>query len=265
MNVLRFEKWNEFREYIDNDRQAYPTYWRGQLDPDWPLASSFERQILNLNGGWKSTSSRLYPYSGRYKPDGENRLWDNGFYQEYRDDYLKRFKQACSGLRGSNPQELNNNQWWALGRHYGLITPLLDWTEKPYIAVFFALTELYLALSRNGGDLVFQGEDVAIYRLFHNYELEGGELKIIKVTVDELARVQSQRGLFTWLDSEDYFELQGFLDNTSRGHLLTQILLSDYALIDGLRDLRNHGIDYRLLFPDIAGAAIDANAKINIL
>jgi hypothetical protein len=80
--------------------------------------------------------------------------------------------------------------------------------------------------------------------------------------VDELVRMHGQRGLFTWLDSEKYFELQGFLEDTGRGNLLTQLIISDQALIDGLRDLRAHGNDYRLLFPDLTGAAMHANAKI---
>jgi hypothetical protein len=72
--------------------------------------------------------------------------------------------------------------------------------------------------------------------------------------------MQGQRGLFTWLDSERYFELRGFLDNTGKGNILTQILISDQALLDGLQDLKTHGIDYRLLLPDLDGAARHANA-----
>jgi hypothetical protein len=73
--------------------------------------------------------------------------------------------------------------------------------------------------------------------------------------------MHGQRGLFTWLTSEKYFELQGFLDDTQRGSLLTKILLSDQSALDGMRDLRAHGIDYRLLYPDLQGAAMAANAR----
>lgn len=210
-------------------------------------------------GGNKEGASQIYPYDGRYERDGK-KPWSEGFYRAMRDRYLEAFKEAASGLRGPNPKDLTIEEWWALGRHYDLITPLLDWTEKPYMAAFFALAELYSHM-RKGGNIEFKGTEVAIYRLFHNEQLEGDGLRILRPLVDELGRMQSQRGLFTWLDSEKYFELQGFLDDTGRGDLLMQLILSEQAVIDGLTDLDAHGIDYRLIFPDLYGAALYANTK----
>ena len=264
MELLEFRRWNDFRAYVDNDRQALPVYWRGQRNPSWPLASLFERSILDMFGGWKDSASKIFPYDDRYLPRGEP-LWGEDFYTKVRDGYLNAFKRGASGLRGSNPERLEPDQWWALGRHYALITPLLDWTKSPYIAAFFPLVELYadMVKKKGGGGLSFAGDEVAVYRLFHNEQLEGDGLRVVTPLVEELGRMQSQRSLFTWLDSEKYFELQGFLDDTGRGDLLTQIKISDQALLDGLRDLRAHGIDHRLLFPDLAGAAQYANNVSN--
>lgn len=101
---------------------------------------------------------------------------------------------------------------------------------------------------------------MAIFRLFHNGQLEGDGLRVVRPTVEELGRMHGQRGMFTWLDSEQFFELQSFLESTGRGNLLTKVVLSDQALLGGLKDLHLHGIDYRLLFPDLAGAAMAANS-----
>jgi hypothetical protein len=264
MKRLQFPTWGEFRSFVDEDRQVLPIYWRGQMDPHWPLASPFERVILSMAGGWKEKASQIYPYDNRYIREGKP-IWEEGFYQSIRDRYLEAFKWAASGLRGPNPAVLNTDQWWALGRHYGLVTPLLDWTEKPYIAAFFALWGLFNNMKSDSGAIEFSGGKVAIYRLFHNQKLEGDGLRVLKPLVDELGRMQGQRGVFTWLDSETFFELQGFLDDTGRGGLLTQIILSDQAVLDGLRDLSAHGIDHRLLFPDLAGAAKYANTRWDIL
>lgn len=42
-------------------------------------------------------------------------------------------------LRGVQPpfpdfDSLEKDEIWAIGQNYGLPTPLLDWTEEPYIA-----------------------------------------------------------------------------------------------------------------------------------
>jgi|SRR5882724_2200270 len=257
MKRLEFRRWLEFRSWIDEDRQILPVYWRGQKDPSWPLASSFERGILNLSGGSRPGAASVYPYDGRYERNGQ-RVWADGFYQAMRDRHLAAFRRATAGLRGAAPAPLEPDQWWALGRHYGLITPLLDWTESPYIAAFFPLSELWAEMQRPGG-VSFTGRAVAVYRLFHNETLEGDGLRVVRPVVDELGRMHGQRGLFTWLDSECFFELQGFVDNMGRSDLLTQVIISDQAVMDGLRDLKAHGIDYRLLFPDLFGAAKHAN------
>lgn len=259
METSEFKNWADFRNWIDADRQVMPVYWRSQKDPSWPLASPFERQILAMNGGWKQTASHIYPYDGRYKWNGKT-LWESGFYQAMRDRYLNAFKCACSGLRGASPANLDTDQWWALGRHYGLITPLLDWTESPYIAAFFALSDKYTDMTRDGS-ITYGGKPLAIYRLFHNESLEGDGLRVIRPNVDELGRMQGQRGLFSWLDSEEFFELQGFLDNNDRSNLLHKFVISDQAVVDGLQDLKAHGIDWRLLYPDLTGAAQQANSK----
>lgn len=220
--------------------------------------------MLRMNGGWKPGASNVYPYDGRFDRGGR-KTWEAGFYAETRDRRLDAFKRASSGLRGPSPVVLDTDQWWSLGRHHGLITPLLDWTESPYIAAFFPLSELLQEMGSAGGGISFGGRAVAVYRLFHNNGLEDDGLRVVRPLVDELGRMHGQRGLFTWLDSEEFFELEGFLAHTDRSDLLTQFIISDQAVLDGLRDLKAHGIDPRLLFPDLDGAAEHANTLWEVL
>lgn len=258
MDVVQVENWATFRQIVDQPFAVVPVYWRGHASADWLLASAFERMILAM--------------------PSQKQHWAPGFYASLRDRYLNAFKAAASGLRGSNPAKLEDDEWWALGRHYGLVTPLLDWTQSPYIAAFFALAGLLqemkkpptmtdatrAAWERAGslrlGGPHFEARKCAVFRLVANETLEGDGLRVVVPRIEELLRMHGQRGLFTWLDSESDFEIDGFLTKCGRGNLLTKFVISDQAVLDGLRDLRNHGIDYRLLFPDLQGAAMHANA-----
>src|SRR5262249_24366917 len=106
MDTIKFNTWADFRTWIDADRQTLPVYWRGQATPDWPLASSSEREILRSEGGTQAGAAQLYPYDGRFQRNGKA-IWAEGFYQSLRDRYLAAFKSASAGLRGPNPSPLS--------------------------------------------------------------------------------------------------------------------------------------------------------------
>lgn len=259
MFTLNFNKWEEFREYIDRDCAVGAYYWRGQSNPEWLLSSSFERIIRRESGPGIAIAIN-----------------------SMRDMYLAAFQRHASGLRGANPRKLEIDEWWALGRHYGLITPLLDWSEKPYIALYFALADF---VTRHGKLKVTNSDppQIAVFRLSdsivvskdHEGEgqivttntgeeikivnLQGNGLRKVEVMLDELASLHAQHSIFTWLDSEKFFDLQSFLQSEGKGDLLTKILLSQDAFSHAYYDLDAHGISYRLLFPDLRGAALAAN------
>jgi hypothetical protein len=237
MIQIDIDTWEGFRAFLEEPPETGTTfYWRGQGNPDWPLASSLERRILAVG---KPLEAEAYMALAK--------------------SHLDSFTAAACGLRGASPKDLSEEQWWALGRHYGLRTPLLDWTEKPYIALFFAL-------SGGGYDpdeaLERYGPRFAMYRLCHNAKLAGKDLAVVKTPIDELGRMQQQRGLFTWIKARKYYDLQSILDASGRGDLLTQARVSSALIPQALHDLELHGIDHRLLFPDMYGAARHANGLL---
>jgi hypothetical protein len=108
--ACRVASWNAFVDNIgaEESRATREVVYRGQRRFDWPL---------------ESTLTRLFD-GGAIPPDMANRMHS-------------KFLLAMRG-RGFDLSKEEQNEVWAFGQHYGLATPLLDWTESPFVSLFFA-------------------------------------------------------------------------------------------------------------------------------
>lgn len=209
--------------------------WRGQADADWPLESSLDR-VLRISG----------------KPN----------VSIVRERHLRDFKLAVRGRRGPSPSRLETeNDWWALRQHYGLATPLLDWTHSPYVALYFALIEESTATNR------------AVYAINTRHVQNIGELRkfkklpdhpiapieFIQPFLDENARLVNQGGLFT--RAPDGYTINRWVEEVGDPEigLLTQIVIPSSGREDALRSLDRMNINHLSLFPDLNGASIHCN------
>jgi hypothetical protein len=116
------ESWEDFkaeihREYAEEIMGVSPLF-RGHASSEWKLASPWDRKLEKWGTGAKGDTRSERDY-----------LLAN---------ILRNFKELAVGLPGIRSRELDDIDWWAVGRHFGLITPLLDWTRSPYVAAFFA-------------------------------------------------------------------------------------------------------------------------------
>ncbi|MDO9263214.1 MAG: FRG domain-containing protein, partial [Desulfosalsimonadaceae bacterium] len=111
--TVKLSSWKYFHDYVTQEMLDYAHYvWRGDRCDNRPLLPSFDRTHL-----------------GKSQSIIERRL----------KGHLEIFKEATRGRRGANPSNLAaDNDWWALGQHHGLDTPLLDWTHSAFVALFFA-------------------------------------------------------------------------------------------------------------------------------
>lgn len=109
---------------------------------------SWEELLKILQGkSFKRTKNDLV-YRGHAGHDWQlastlGRLFDGGdIPSEKRDSLLRQFKLSMRG-RGYDlaPLQGADNEIWAVGQHYGLKTPLLDWTRSPFVALFFAFSK----------------------------------------------------------------------------------------------------------------------------
>src|SRR5262245_28748210 len=115
--VITCGNWDEFVSAIRIRLDATSTrIFRGQAVLSWQLASVWERFLAD-----KRARNDTVPV------------------ERLADTKLQWFKDCAVGLSEIKRSDLQNDlEWWALGRHYGLVTPLLDWTYSAYVAAFFA-------------------------------------------------------------------------------------------------------------------------------
>ena len=258
VTTIKAQSWEHFMDIVRADqagRLAGGRIYRGQSDADWPLSSSFER--------WLS----------RYRHEGSNRpvsefvrgvpIAERG--------YLERFRSAATGLPGLNTDQFNDDEWWALGRHSGLVTRLLDWTYSPYVAAFFAFsdwTERKVPGFTQGVlnyDSVGNGDRVVVWALapFNDVFIEG-EFNLVSPRKDLFHRQKAQNGLFTRLNHDTYLDVETYLASRGLDHYLERIELDAMEFGKALNDLWLMNISHATLFPDVLGAALSANIAMNL-
>ena len=131
-------------------------FYRGQADASWRLMSSLERVI------------------------GDD--WSTEKAQKFEDFSLKQFCSKFHLYDRENIQPESKLAWLSIMQHYGVPTRLLDFTESPYVALYFAL-ESYNPQSQR---------DLALYAIDYSAILEqsiqhirskDGEFKETRATV----------------------------------------------------------------------------------
>ena len=185
-------------------------------------------------------------------------------------EHVESFKYATRGRRGSNlAKPEDENGWWALGQHFGLATPLLDWTRSPFAAAYFAFEEeadptdyrVVYGLDRNAVEL--RSDD-----LLQGVSLEKGRPPVIQFidrASDDNPRLVSQGGLFTrapvGVPIEDWVAQQFAASSAT---VLLKIEIPDLDRLTCLRTLERMNINHLSLFPDLTGASRYTNLKLEL-
>lgn len=251
--TYRLSSWSSFFDFIENvvfapgAKQRY--IWRGQRRSDWALSSSLDRLFQRI-GVIARPAKELEELSSKH---------------------LRAFQYASRGRRGTNPVQLRaDNEWWALGQHYGLATPLLDWTRSPFAAAYFAFEE---NLSESTEWRVVYGLDESAVsqryaELQEGPSFEEGRLPVVELVdpmSDENQRLVNQGGLFTrapiGTPVEQWVEHQ-FEGSTET--VLVRIEIPDADRECCLRALDRMNINHLSLFPDLGGASRFVNLKMEL-
>lgn len=234
-------------EEITSDQNRFKAYYRGVSKDTYKLTSTLEREIKK-----HLKESKL-----------EN---DEEFKREFESlsqVYLNKCKHLLRGKISDQyilTDEEFTNELWAVGQHFGLKTPLTDWSLSFPIALFFAFRE---KLSQ---------KDETRYRLVYQLDLSFNKTEdeeiIISSRIDIGGRMNAQKGVFTNLLEYEYALLEEKYNNELNlgSPILVKIKINSKLRNYILNFLREFNIRDSTLFPDITGSINDCHIELsNIL
>lgn len=245
--VTRIEHWKDFFKLVDShlfDRAGAELIFRGQRRWDWQLSPALGRE----------------PYSK-----------DGNVTKEKAEKMHALFRQAVRGRLNDSSlvNDSNRDELWAVGQHYGLKTPLLDWTHSPYVALFFAFNEQ--DPSSEGNDNYYR----TVYVLNKSFvENECPEITVLEPKRDDHGRLVNQAGLFTVCHDatienqllaslgKDSNFTQEKLMNEDEGRFpetfaayICKIYIKNEFRHECIKHLRKMNVHHASLFPDLIGAS----------
>jgi hypothetical protein len=240
IQIETIDDWDNLRYKLNKYFAHFPDYiFRGQGQEDWLLESTLTRALKKVEDKDKTSIVK---------------------------SHYKRFTLEIRGRRGPHPRQLTENEIWALGQHFGLHTPLLDWTASPWTAIFFSL--LSPEKSETGYRALWALNTGDFDRINASYKKKYSKsgkytVELVEPNIDENNRLVSQRGLFTKLDVTNDIE-KWVTKASSAGNWIT---LYKFIFPDHLRErvllyLNLMNINYSSLFPDLLGSSQHVNVQL---
>jgi len=253
MKEIRCASWKKFKEKIDDLRKEYGNaegksnkvsrlLYRGQASAEWPLRTTLERathQVFNLYG--------YFLYANRGAKEIESYTGKNWGIKSH-PEVKEEIRISQHPLHPYIP----NYDYHVYLRHYRFPSPLLDWTESPYIAAFFACVESH------------NNDDSAVYCFVEMPEgMKSGStsqatISVYGPNVRTHKRHFAQKSWYTvatkWDAAKDGHVFcsheEVFQRDDPKQDLLFKLILPAADRITALRELNDFNINYFTLFQD---------------
>ncbi|EPS3398852.1 FRG domain-containing protein [Vibrio vulnificus] len=247
--VTRIEHWRDFSSLLESpffNRVDTQFIFRGQRMYDWGMTPTLARMTKN-----------------------------DIVTEELAKRQLDMFRKAIRGRISDHSllddgDEREHDELWSIGQHHGLMTPLLDWTYSPYVALFFAFAK---EDQQDEKDNPYR----AVYILNKSFISDDKlcpDIRVFEPKKDDHGRLVSQAGLFTFspfdatienkltevLTDDDFpdDELKTAAEGEQPGILakyICKVYIKNEEQQECLKHLRRMNVHHASLFPDLIGAA----------
>ncbi|MEX2540365.1 MAG: FRG domain-containing protein [Trueperaceae bacterium] len=276
--------WKDFLAYVHENLSIVPDLvWRGQCCESWPLQPSLDREFKALRMdpfSDEAAATVRFEHLRRFKLAARGRLNPQELEERVRLDDLTSSDEG-EPPNGSNEnaplgpthKEREQNNWWAVGQHHGLSTPLLDWTASPFVAAFFAFAEELRSCDNSEGRAIYGlNRPLVAQKSDEIREKDIGSARppvvdFVEPLYRDNPRLVSQGGLFTRSPNgqglAEWVE-ENYNDEDEDYVLLLKLVLPNKNREYILRSLNAMNINHQSLFPDLYGATEFVNFKLRI-
>jgi len=245
---IEIDSWNSFIVNIEQNFVDHKEFlYRGHRDSKWMLEPTFDRKYRQIFNSLEKQNPKYVKTLS---------------YEIVCERHLENFKRNSIGKRINPNKELSKIEWLALGQHYGLETPLLDWSSSPYIALYFAFENSQAPRSNLRTVWIFSPfelKDIAI-----NSEPEVEYIQEVDSPIDENMRLLSQLGKFT--HTPDNIPIETFIKEninlSGSAPVLYRMNIPNSFREEFLRHLNSMNINAASLYPDLKGAATRTNREL---